>query len=211
MTWNPISNLGRMLGGAGSGVKSLVGGLTKRPGEEEQRAGLTSQAGASGDFAGTGEKGFGALGGALTSEADYMRKIARGEESVSAEQLRQSLGQNLSAQQSMAAGAAPQNQAMAALQASRNAMQLGSGLAGQQAVAGMQERQAAQQALAQMLLQQRNQELQAALGGRQNAISGFGGISVGQSPLQQFGGMIQGGLQTYLGGRGNQGQGQGGR
>lgn len=207
MTWNPISNLGRMLSGAGGGVKSVFGGLTRRPGEEEQRAGMQTQGAAASDFAGQGEKGFGALGGQLSSEADYMRKIARGEESVSAEQLRQALGQNLSAQQSMAAGAAPQNQAMAALQASRNSMQLGSGLAGQQALAGMQERQSAQQALAQMLLNQRGQDLQAAIGSRGNAVNAYGGMSVGQSPLQQFGGLIQGGLQTYLGGRGSQGQG----
>jgi hypothetical protein len=47
---------------------------------------------------------------------------------------------------------------------------MGAGLAGQQAVAGIQERQAAQNALNQMLMRQRQQELQAALQSRQTAM-----------------------------------------
>jgi hypothetical protein len=65
-------------------------------------------------------------------------------------------------------------------------------MAGQQAIAGLQERQQAQQALAQMLMQQRQQELQAALGSRQNAISAYGGVTPEGSFLDKWGGAISG-------------------
>lgn len=200
--------LGNTLGGIAGAGKRFLGGLTNQPGAEEQREGLQTQAGAAGNFAGQGEGGYLDLGGQLGQEAQYLRDIARGRESVSAMQLRQALDQNLSAQRSMAAGANPQNAAMAALNASQNAARLGSGLAGQQALAGIQERQAAQNALVNALLGQRGQDVQVALGSRGNAINALGAITPGQSPLQQFGGLIQGGLQTYLGSRGNGGQGR---
>jgi cytochrome c556 len=123
-----------------------------------------------------------ALGKQLTAEAEYLRRIARGQESVSAEQLRQGLQQNIAAQQSMAQGASPQNSAMAQIQASRNAMSLGAGLAGQQALAGIQERQAAQAALMQALLGQRQQEMQA---------------TPAPTWLEQWGPAIQGGAQLW--------------
>lgn len=129
---------GAILGGLGG----LFGGSNDGPTEEQLAA----------------RANYARLGGALDQQAAYMQRIARGQESVSAEQLRASLGQTMAQQRSMAAGAAPQNQAMANIQASRNAMNLGSGLAGQQAIAGMQERQQAQQALTQMLMEQRAQE-----------------------------------------------------
>ncbi len=195
-----FGDIGRGFQRIGGIASDAWGGLTKRPGEQEQRAGLTNQAQASGQFANLGERNFAGLGTQLGRESDYMRDIARGNQSVSAEQLRQALGQNLSAQQSMAASASPQNASMAALMASRNAMQLGSGLAGQQAVAGMQERQAAQQALAQMLLQQRQQELQAATQGRQTAVAGYSGITPGQSTLDQIAGPIAGAASLFTGG-----------
>lgn len=159
-------------------LNSIGNFLTNRPGEEQQRKGLL----------GMGQQGqaqYNALGGRLGTEADWLGRVSRGEESLSAEQLRRSLQQNLAAQQSMAAGAAPQNQAMAALHASRNAMQLGSGLAGQQAEAGIQERAAAHDALARMLLQQRQQE-------QSNAQYGYGQAQPGQSWLDRFGGAVMG-------------------
>lgn len=199
---NMIGGLGKILSKGGGAIRDGLGGLTNRPGEEEQRQGLTSQSGKASSFAGYGEGEFGRLSGELAGETGYLRDIARGKQSVTAEQLRQSLQQNLAAQQSMAAGASPQNASMAALQASRNAMQLGSGLAGQQAVAGMQERQAAQNALAQLLLQQRQQGLSAALGGRQMAIGALGSITPGQSTLDQLAGPLLGGLGLATGGGG---------
>ena len=174
---------------------TTIRNMFSRPGESEQRAGLTGTAERSNAFADQGQQQYGVLGAQLGGEAGYLRDVARGGQSVSAEQLRQALGQNVSAQQSMAAGAAPQNQAMAALMASRNAMQLGSGLAGQQAVAGMQERQQAQQALMQALLQQRQQEMQAALQGRQTAVAGYGGITPGKSSVEQVAGPIMSAAQ----------------
>lgn len=151
-----------------------------------------------------GVDNFGRLGGQLGGESDYLRRIARGQESVSAEQLRQSLQQNVGAQQSMAAGAAPQNSAMAGLQASRNAMNLGAGLAGQQSLAGIQERHAAQSQLMDALLQQRAQELQAVGAGY-----GTGGASQAPSWMDRWGGAIQGGAQlSAASGRGLLGGGQ---
>lgn len=130
------------------------------------------------------------LGEQLGEQDAYMQRVARGEESVSAEQLRQSLAQNLSAQRSMAASASPQNSTMAALNASRQAMQLGSGAAGQQALAGIQERQSAQQQLTDALLRRRAQEQQTALQARQLAMA-----SQPPSWMDRFGGAIQAGAQ----------------
>lgn len=170
--------------------------LTRRPGEQEQRQGLLGMGQG-------GQANYNRLGGELNSEADYMRRVARGQESVSAEQLRQALGQSMAQQQSMAAGASPQNAAMAGLMASRNAMNLASGMAGQQALAGIQERQAAQQALAQMLLAQRGQDQGAAQ-------FGYGNMQPGQSWLDKIGGAVQAGASLYGLGGGFGGGGGGG-
>lgn len=159
------------------------GSLFDRPGEQQQRQGLTN-------MGQQGQAGFQRLGGELDAESDYMRRIARGEESVSAEQLRQGLQKNMAQQQSMAAGASPQNSAMAALNASRNAMQAASGLSGQQALAGIQERQAAQQALTQALLARRQQDQGAAQ-------FGYGNIKPGDSWMDRFGGAVKAGMQIY--------------
>lgn len=137
---------------------------------EDQR----KQADASNAFAGVGEQGYGAMTQESQQARDYLRRLASGQDSVSAEQLRQGMQQNVAAQRSMAASAAPQNAAMAARTAAIQAGRQGAGLAGQQAVAGLQERQAAQQALANMIMQQRGQDLQAALGSRQNANAAYG-------------------------------------
>jgi hypothetical protein len=140
---------------------------------------LAEQGGLSSAFAGQSEGDFRTLGGEATTERDYLRRIARGDESVSRMQLGQALQQNQAAQQSMAAGARPGNAAMAARTAAMTAGRQGAGLAGQQAIAGIQERQAAQQSLGNMLMQQRQQELQGALGGRSNANNAFTGALTG--------------------------------
>ena len=179
---------------AGTAIKSGLRDISTRPGEEEQRQGLTNQAGAAGAFAGRGEAGFDQVGGELNQSADWLRKVASGQESVSREQLRQSAEQNVAAQRSMALGAAPRDAAMAMFGASRNAGEIGSGLAGQQAIAGLQERQQAQRALADLLLQRRQQEMQVALQSRQNGMVGLQGITPGKSWLENWGGAIQGGM-----------------
>lgn len=190
--------------------------LFGRPGERQQRDGLLGQGSASANFAGQGERGFGALGQQLGGEADYLRRTARGENSVSAEQLRQALQRNVSGQQAMAASAAPRDAAMAGIVGSRNAMQAGSAMAGQQALAGIEERNAAQQALMRALLEQRQQEMQAALQGRQNATGAYQAATPGASLFDTLGGAVMGAGQLYaMGGipgmgrgRGNNGQGQ---
>lgn len=108
--------------------------------------------------------------------ADMLERQARGEDLYSPELLRQGLEQQVAGMQSMAASAAPRNQAMAA----RNAMLQGgramSGLSGQQALASIREQQAAQQALGGVLGGMRGQDLQAALGSRGQALQGYGAL-----------------------------------
>src|SRR5262249_11352646 len=154
---------------------------------KQKREDLRNQAAASSAFAEQAQRGLATLSDETSQQRNFLRdlatgkgaaleplqRLASGQDSISAEQLRQGLQQNVAAQRSLAAGAAPANAAMAARTASIQAARLGSGMAGQQAIAGLQERQQAQQALSQerqqaqsalteMLMQQRQQELQAA-------------------------------------------------
>jgi hypothetical protein len=163
---------------------------------KQKRNDLNEQGQAAGNFAGQGEWNYGALTNEATAARDQLRRLAEGKDSVSAEQLRQGMQQNVNAQRSMAASAAPQNSAMAARNAAVQMGRAGAGLAGQQAVAGLQERQNASQLYNQMLLQQRGQDLQAALGSRQNAISGYGGTTPEQSGIEKWANPVAG----FLGG-----------
>lgn len=148
-------------------------GNDKRDFERNQ---VQGQGEAAAGFAGIGEQGFGQTGQRIGTLADMLQRRAMGQDSLSAEQLRQGLQQNLAAQQSMAASASPANAAMAARTAAIQSGRLGSALAGQQATAGIQERAHAQNALGQLLAQKRQQDLAAALQSRQNALAGFGDI-----------------------------------
>lgn len=178
----------------GRSIVNFVGGVADDSQSQiDQRNNLNAQGRAAADFAGQGEYGFGALGGEAQAEREYLRRLASGQESVSAEQLRQGLQQNVALQRSLAAGASPQNAVMAARTAAMQTARLGSGYAGQAAQAGMQERQMAHQALVNAILQQRQQELQAALGSRQNAISGYGGYKPEGSTLDKWGNAIASG------------------
>jgi Chaperone of endosialidase len=181
---------------------SIQGNQEKIDAQEAQRkSNLYGQAGAAGGFADQAQGSYGQLGGEASGQRDYLRRLASGQDSVSAEQLRQGLQQNVSAQRSMAASASPQNAAMAARTAAMTAGRAGSALAGQQAVAGLQERQSAQQALSNMILQQRQQELQAALQSRQTAQQGYSAQNAGQpqkSSLEQYGPAIMGGLTAMM-------------
>lgn len=171
----------------GGGVVGWLGGLTDQSQQaKDQVANLNDQGNRSSDFADTGQQQFGTLGGQLGGQADYFRGLQSGQNSLSAEQLRQSLAQNLAGQRSMAAGASPQNAVMAARTAAIQSARLGSGLAGQQAMAGIAERNAAAKALSDMLLQQRQQELQAALQGRSTAIGAYGGVKPEGSTLDKW-------------------------
>lgn len=133
----------------------------------------------------------------MMQQMAYQNALAHGQNSVSAEQLQQGLQQNVAAQQSMAAGAAPQNQVMAARTAMMQTGRLGAGLAGQQAVAGLQERQQASQLAAQLAEQMRQQSLQATLGGQGGALNAYT-VAAGNSiknptGAQNVGNAIQGG------------------
>lgn len=94
-----------------------------------------------------------------------MADQASGKTSISGEQLRQGLQQQYGQQRSMAAGAAPQNQAMAARTAATQMGRAATGMSGQAAVAGMQEQMAARRAQGEFLQRWRDQELSAAQGG----------------------------------------------
>ena len=144
--------------------------------EIDPQGNVTGQSGAAGRFATQGEQGYGQMTGELDADREYLRRLRSGQNSVSAEQLRQGLQQNLAGQMSMAAGARPGMAPMAARTAAMQAARLGGGLAGQQALAGIAERNAAAAQLNQMNLQQRGQDMQVALGSRQNALNGFLGL-----------------------------------
>ncbi len=135
---------------------------------------IGQQAQAASRFGDTGERGYAALGAEAGALRQQLGRYASGQDSLSAEQLRQSLQQNQAAQQSFAAGARPGMQAMAARTA---AMQMGrnaTGMAGNQAMAGIAERQAATQSLGNMIGQLRGQDLQAALNSRTTSMGGYG-------------------------------------
>lgn len=148
---------------------------------------LRQQAAAAGGFADYGEGGFKSLGTQADNARQMLMDQATGKLSYSREALRQGLQQNLAGQQSFAASAMPNNAGMAAFNAQRNMARLGSGLAGQQALAGIAEQEGASKLYADATLQQRAQELQAALQSRQNALTGYG-TQFPQTPTfgQQF-------------------------
>ncbi|MGE5802943.1 MAG: hypothetical protein ACM358_11875 [Gemmatimonadota bacterium] len=191
-------------GGIAGGIKKITG--MDDPGADAERmrkAMLAQQAGAAGGFADTAQQGYGQLGGEAAAQRDYLGRLSRGEDSVSAEQLRQSLQQNQAAQMSMAASASPQNAASTARLAAILASRQASGMSGAAAIAGLQERQAAHQALANMIMQQRGQDLNAALGSRQTAVSGYGAGMQGQpekSWLEKYGPVIRDAASFAAGG-----------
>lgn len=171
------------------------------PGTDEERRrklALQRQSQLASAFAGQGQRGYTALGERGNGALDYLQGQAEGRNSVTAEQLRQGLQQNLAAQQSIAAGASPQNAAMAARTAAIQSARLGSGMAGQQALAGLQERNQAQQQYAGLLQGLRGQDLQATLGSRGQAIQGYSPQSAGtpeQSWFQKYGPTLMSGAQ----------------
>lgn len=187
-----ISRLWRDTSGARlnrlTNAEDLYGGVDK--GGDLQRASFGAERFGVLGAAGYEDRGREAAAqrGQLQGLSDQYGRLASGQDSVSAEQLRQALQQNQSAQISAAAGASPANQAMAARNASLAASRLGGALAGQQATAGLQERQQAmgQQAqiqamIQQGLLNQRAQDVQAALGGQGNAIQGRSAIEANRT------------------------------
>jgi hypothetical protein len=100
----------------------------------------------------------GLYGQELGDVRNRLTQQATGAESVSAMQLKNALGQNIAAEQAMAASGRG-NPALQQRQAQQRVGDLRAGLAGQQAVAGLMERQQANQQLGQLLMQQRQQDL----------------------------------------------------
>ncbi len=168
--------------------------------EKERRRLLFEQAAKSGGFADQGQTGFGQLGQQGNANIAGLQRLANGQDSITAEQLRQGLAQNQAQQMSMAAGASPQNAAGAARLAAIQMGRQGAALSGQQAIAGLQERAQAQGQLASAIQGLRGQDLQAALQGRQSAIAGYGGYNTPLTPekswLEKYGPMIQGGISS---------------
>lgn len=185
--------------GIGGGISDAYNAVTGDPGADDERKRkelLYQQAQRSGSFADRNERGFGALGARGAGALDDLQGIAQGRNSYSAEQLRQGLQQGLAAQQSMAAGASPRNAAGAARTAAIQMGRLGAGLAGQQSLAGIQERQQAQMAYANLLQGLRGQDLQGVLGARGTAMGGYGAQNAGapeKSWLEKYGPAIQSG------------------
>jgi len=139
-------------------------GQPKYMGHVDPSGGIGGASGRAGSMSQLGGKNYEKAGKDALDAEDMLRRRARGEESLSAEQLRQGLQQNVSAQRSMAAGAGRGGQSAAMRNAMINSARMGSGLAGQQALAGIAERQAAQDALTRAIMQRRGQDLQAGLG-----------------------------------------------
>lgn len=112
--------------------------------------------------------------------ASLLMRQAQGQDSYSAEQLRQSTGRLMGQQQAFAAGARPSQSAMAARLASQNSSRLGSEMAGQQALAGIAERTSAANAAGNVIGQGRQQDIGATLGfmdlGLRNAGMQQGGL-----------------------------------
>jgi hypothetical protein len=157
---------------------------------------LAQQGGIAGQFADQNQKSYNAYGQQGQQALGGLQAIANGQNSVSGMQLQQAMQQNLAQQRSLAAGASPQNSAMAARTAAIQGGHINSGLAGQQAVAGLQERNQAWNQYGQLLGTMRGQDLNAALSSRQNAMSGYGaGMTGAPQPswIQQYGPAIAAG------------------
>lgn len=187
-----------------SPVWDLGGQFTYSPGDEEERQRkelLLDQANKAGGFADSGEKEFGELGAESAGARAALLRRANGEDSLSAEQLRQGLQQQVAQQRSMAASAQPGSGPMAARTAAIQSGRASSAMSGQAAMAGIAERAAAQKAYADFLQQQRQQALNATLGGRGTAVQGYGSGNVGapeKSAAEKFGPAIMGGLKAVF-------------
>lgn len=184
----------------GKDAVDAVGGIAdESPSAIKRREMLNEQGANAGNFADmlTGS----ALG--LQQESlgarNNLRDIASGKVSLSREQLRQGLGGNLANMRSMAASASPQNSALAARTAMMAGGRAATGLSGQTAAAGIAERQAAMNGLAQMLTAQSGQAINGVNGSRGNAIQAFGNVTPDKSWLEKYGPMIQAGASLAAG------------
>lgn len=179
-SWNPIS---------WSGINNMLGVNSGDP-SNPYRAAVSGNAGQANQFGQQLAGNYQQNQAGINQSIVGLQGLASGQNSVSAEQLRQGNQQAMSQQQSLAAGASPNNSAMAARNAAMNMGRLNYGLSGQQAVAGLQERQNAQQALAGLQIGQSGQNMQGAIGGYGAANQGYGAAL--QYPEHTSGTMTQG-------------------
>ncbi len=171
------ANTGQNAGGGGA--SGLPGGMDRAnngflPVDPNGR--LTQAGDLADSLLQAGRNGYLRTGERMEEVEDRLGRQMRGEDSISAEQLRQNLGQVQAAQQSFAAGQRPNMQAMAARTAMTNMGRAQTGLAGQQALAGIQERTAAGGLLGQYLNSRRQQDLEATNVGLRGSIDAFGQI-----------------------------------
>lgn len=181
-----VPGYGAVGDGDGGGLGGLLTGRMRQSqyGPIDPNGDISREAGAAGRFAGQGEAGYGMMTREMGKDRDYLRGLQRGENSVSAEQLRQGLQQQYGMAQSMAASARPGQAPMAARTAMMSAGRAGSAMAGNQALAGIQERNAAASQLAALNQAQRGQDMNVALGSRQTSLQGYGGLE--QARTQRY-------------------------
>ncbi len=172
----PMSAPGAPPPGSG-GIFGRMGDAVANPGvgtEADMKKRRIAAATSAEDFANQGQAGYGNMTGELDKQRQFFNDMMMGRNSVATEQLRQGLQQQQAMQQSMAAGASPQNAAMAArtaaMQMGRNSM----GMAGQAALAQLQERQMAADQLSKLNLGQRDQDINVGLGSRKNQLDALG-------------------------------------
>ncbi len=197
MAWNDYrSNLQRAIDyktqnpQGGNGLGSQIGGALNAIGlngaspSDQAKMDRLNGVGSQGmGFAGDARANYNMLTGRLGGALDYLDGQMRGRNSVAGEQLRQGLQQNIGAQRSLAASASPNDAAMAAFGAGNNIARLGYGMSGQQALAGIAERNAAAQQYASLLGQARGQDLQGTLGGYGVANQSYGsGLNAQRDP-----------------------------
>lgn len=127
------------------------------------------------NFAGDARANYNNMTQRLNGSLDYLQGQMQGKNSIAGEQLRQGLQQTQAQQQSLAASASPNDAPMAAFAAGNNMARLGYGMSGQQALAGIAERNAAAQQYASLLGASRGQDLQGTLGGYNVGLGAYGG------------------------------------
>jgi hypothetical protein len=110
----------------------------------------------------------------INNTIGMLQGLANGQNSVSQEQARQNMQQAQRQQMSMAQAAAPQNAAMAARNAAMNTGNMATQAMGQQALAGLQERQQAMGQLGNMQMGQAQMNQQGALGAYNAASNAYG-------------------------------------
>ncbi len=137
---------------------------------------MTGTVGAAGVAAGRGDVGYGNMTGQLAGDRRYLQDLRSGKNSLAGEQLRQGLMQQQGQMVGTMASARPSNAPAAARTAVLASGRAQSAMAGNAAMAGIAERNAAAQTLAGLNLQQRGQDVNYSLGQRGLAVQGLSAL-----------------------------------